>query len=130
MATDDFVLAEAPVEHRARELWMQHAAGFILFQDVREYARSNIRADLPAVARDAALKAIDDALYGLMMVADGVTGALRSGTRYLHVRVNVRHQDGGRILDEIDFFDGDGACMGFHGWKDGDFGEHPVVQGT
>jgi hypothetical protein len=29
------------------------------------------------------------------------------------------------LIDEIDLQDGDGMCMGIHGWREGDFGEHP-----
>ena len=27
-----------------------------------------------------------------------------------------------RQIQEINTFDGDGMCMGFHGWKENDFG--------
>ena len=33
-----YKLTNPPNETRARELWLQHAAGFILFQDMRKYA--------------------------------------------------------------------------------------------
>lgn len=76
MASYEFELTAAPTEERAYELWLQHAIGFILFEDVRGYARGEIAPDLSPEARGAAEKGIDDALYGLMMVLDGVSGTL------------------------------------------------------
>src|SRR5262249_734659 len=120
---------EPPREPRALELWLQHAAGFILFRDVREYARERLAPGLSPVAREAALKAIDDTLYGLMMVADGVTGTLRSDNASVSIPFRVILQQGDRIVSELNLADGDGVCMGFHGWLKGDFGSDPVVRG-
>jgi hypothetical protein len=74
MATEQYTLANPPSEPRARELWLQHAAGFILFEDVRKYALERIDSNLSPEAIGAAQKAVDDALYGLMMIVDGVSG--------------------------------------------------------
>jgi hypothetical protein len=120
-------LANPPQEPRALELWLQHVAGFVLFRDVREYARKQLDPALSGEARNAAFKAIDDALYGLMMVADGVTGALTSGQLSAAVRVSVVLRRGTEVLSRLDLGDGDGACMGFHGWLAGDFGSTPVT---
>lgn len=128
MASDDYDLAAVPPEGRARELWLQHAAGFILFQDVRDYARAEMRDGLPPEAREAALKAIDDALYGLMMVADGVSGSLRGERGAVRLALSARLMGpDGENLQSLDLAEGDGMCMGFHGWREGDFGRDPVV---
>ncbi len=50
----------------------------ILFEDVRAYALEQIDPKLPPDVRAAAEKSIDDAVYGLMMVIDGVNGFLRN----------------------------------------------------
>src|SRR5262249_13863555 len=121
-------LAEPPREPRALERWLQHAAGFILFRDVREYARERLAPGLSPEAREAALKAIDDTLYGLMMVADGVTGSLQSSDCSVSVHVSVVLQRGGAVVSDLDLSDGDGVCMGFHGWREGDFGSDPIVR--
>ena len=42
MATWQHQLVDPPTEPRARELWLQHAAGFIIFEDVRRYAMERI----------------------------------------------------------------------------------------
>jgi hypothetical protein len=125
-------LAEPPTEPRALELWLQHAAGHILFEDVRRYAFEKIDPTLSADARAAAEKGIDDALYGLMMVIDGVTGSIRSGRHLVCIEFfarlveRINDRDGG-VLSEVDLKNGDGMCMGYHGWRDGDFGENAVV---
>ncbi len=128
MATSDFELAEPPEDARERELWLQHAAGFILFEDVRRYAVARVDPSLGPAAKAAALKAIDDAVYGLMMVIDGVTGALRHADLSVSLSVSVRLERDEEAIQQLDLFEGDGACMGFHSWREGDFGKHPVVR--
>ncbi|MEB2847023.1 hypothetical protein [Endobacterium cereale] len=48
MAISDHHLASPPPAGRARDLWLQHAAGFILFEDIRNHARENIDERLDA----------------------------------------------------------------------------------
>jgi hypothetical protein len=120
-----------PTEPRAPELWLQHAAGFIIFEDVRRYAMERIDPALPDEARDAVQKGIDDAVYGLMMVIDGVTGGLSNTNRTVYidflVRLATRGDSEGGLLSEVDLRQGDGMCMGYHGWREGDFGKDPIV---
>jgi hypothetical protein len=124
MATDQYVLTDPPGDTRARELWLQHGAGFIIFQDMRQYAVDRIPASYDAAQREAALKGIDDAVYGLMMVIDGVTGGLSNEKLRLSLQTRVQLQtvgDGG-LVEDLDLFKGDGMCMGYHGWKEDDYG--------
>ena len=86
MSTEDFVLGPLPTSERRRELWLQHAAGFICFRDMRGYAIEKIDPGLDDKARAAALKAIDDTVYGLMMVVDGVSGGLRNTEYLVHLQ--------------------------------------------
>ena len=132
MATWQFELAEPPSEPRARELWLQHAAGFIMFEDIRRYAMERIEPSLSADARTAATKAIDDAVYGLMMVIDGVSGGISNASHAVNIDFTVRleKRDDSResvVLSELDLRSGDGMCMGYHGWLEGDFGEDLVA---
>ena len=99
----------------------------ILIQDSRGYARARLPESLSASERAAAIAAIDDALYGLMMVADGVTGGLRNDRYDVAVTVHARLRRDGEVLSEMDLAGGDGMCMGFHGWLAGDFGDAPVL---
>src|SRR5262245_49353786 len=91
MATYKHELTPTPKDRRTRELWLQHAAGFILFQDSRAYALDRIDPRLDAKARAAVVKGIDDALYGLMMIADGVSGHLSNDSDEITVAMLVRH---------------------------------------
>jgi hypothetical protein len=132
MATYEHELTPPPKPERGRELWIQHAAGFILFEDSRAYAIERIDPRLDATARAAAVKAIDDALYGLMMIIDGATGSLANECDVISLSMVARHSrklpDGSAApVMELDLGQGDGMCMGVHGWKKGDFGTYPPV---
>ena len=122
-------LAPIPEEPRTRELWLQHLAGYVLFQDARRYALDRLDPKLSPAARAAAQQGIDDALYGMMMIVDGVSGSVTSATHKVDLRMSVRlvQRQDGQILEQLDLFDGDGMCMGYHGWLQGDFGEAPIV---
>jgi hypothetical protein len=132
MATFQYELVDPPSEPRARELWLQHAAGLIVFEDVRRYALERIEPGLSAEAVAAAKKGIDDAVYGLMMVIDGVSGGISNANHNVFIDFFVRlakrkeSKDDG-LLSEADLRQGDGMCMGYHGWLEGDFGKHPVA---
>ncbi len=129
MASCELELQAPPTEPRAFELWLQHAAGRILFEDVRAYARGNIDPALSAEARTAAEKGIDDALYGLLMVIDGASGTLANEAQHVELGVQVRlvNHAPEEIVAEMDLRDGDGMCMGYHGWLKGDYGRSPVA---
>ena len=86
MSASDFILGPLPTSERRRELWIQHAIGFILFEDVRGWAIKCLDPNLDATARAAALKAINDTVAGLMMVIDGVSGGLRNSDYLVHLQ--------------------------------------------
>jgi len=124
----EYELATPPDVPRHRELWLQHAIGFMLFEDMRKFAIERIDPDLSTEARAAAEKAIYDTIYGLMMVIDGVSGWLSSPTH------RVRMQFVAQLLNQsddiefqLDLEKSDGFCMGFHGWNEGDFGRDVVA---
>lgn len=127
MSTEDLELAAPPTKPRHRELWLQHAAGLILFEDARRYALEKLDPKLEPAARKAAEKAVDDTLYGLMMIVDGVTGALTKDDLSVDLRMVVRLLRGDEVVEQLDLGDGDGMCMGIHGWREGNFGEDPVT---
>lgn len=129
MASWQLELQPPPNEPRAFELWLQHAAGRILIEDVRAYALEKINSGLSEEARFAAEKGIDDALYGLMMVIDGVSGTLANDSQHveLSVKAGLANHEPPNVLAVLDLRDGDGMCMGYHGWLEGDFGENPVA---
>lgn len=129
MATSDYTLSMPPNDPRGLELWLQHAAGFILFQDMRDYAIHRIDPSITDEAQTAARKGIDDAVYGLMMILDGVTGGLENGRNRVNFRVAVELNecDSQQVISAVDLADGDGMCMGYHSWLEGDFGDAPIV---
>ena len=125
MAAFEFNLSEPPSDPRQRELWLQHAIGFIIVQDVRDYALQQVDPLLSDDAKSAATKAINDAVYGLMMVLDGVTGCLSNESRRVNLRVFAELADveTDEVVESLDLMDGDGMCMGYHGWIENDFGD-------
>jgi hypothetical protein len=129
MASWELELHAPPEGKRQLELWLQHAVGRILIEDVRGYATERIDQALSVEARSAARKGIDDALYGLMMVLDGVSGALVNESQRVEIAVQARlvNRDPQEVVAELDLMAGDGMCMGYHGWLEGDYGKNPVV---
>jgi hypothetical protein len=129
MASWELELHTPPTDRRALELWLQNAAGRILFEDVRSYAAERIDPSLSIEARTAAQKGIDDALYGLMMVIDGVSGAIQSDNQRVELSLNARliNREPEEIVSEIELRRGEGMCMGYHNWLDGDYGEDVVA---
>ena len=121
-----FILTHPPADDRSRELWLQHAAGFIIFEDIRNYAIKRISADVDEKTRAGVLKGIDDAVYGLMMVMDGVVGVLKNDEYTVSIESNILLEKNGEILQKINTLNSDGMCMGFHGWVEGDFGEDDI----
>lgn len=132
MASYKYDLVNAPEGDRARELWLQHAVGFMLFQDMRQYAIDEMDPSLSPEVHEHVVKGINDAVYGLMMIIDGVSGFLRNDSDSVSLKFIAQHQrekgDGVEVIQELDLADGDGFCMGYHGWLEGDFGKDPVAQ--
>ena len=129
MSSSKLELQPCSEEPRPLELWLQHAAGRIVFEDVRSYALERIGPKVSVEARAAAEKAIDDAVYGLMMVIDGVSGRIANDTYAVELSVAVKllNRETDDVIAEMDLTQGDGMCMGYHRWVDGDFGEDAVA---
>lgn len=119
-------LTYPPKEERARELWLQHAAGYIIFKDVRDYAINLIPKNVDESTRELMIKSIDDTVYGLMMIMDGVTGYLGNAEYKINIQHIIQLKKNGVTIQELDTFHGDGMCMGYHGWKEGDFGVEDI----
>jgi len=132
MTTDKFVLASPPDEPRPRELWLQHAAGFILMENVRQAAIDQLDPQLSTDERVVAIAAIDATMYQLMSVIDGLRGGLNNSQYQvdLHMIVQLRRSDANQenVLELMDLLDGDGMCIGIIGWLEADYGACPVVK--
>lgn len=122
-----YILTNPPLEERDRELWLQHAAGHIIFKQMREYAVGRIPKETDASTREKIVSGIDDAVYAYMMLLDGVFSPFDNEQYEVSIdtRILLTKKDG-EIVKAINTLDGDGMCMGFHGWKEGDFGEDPI----
>jgi len=123
----EFRLAKPPSGRRALELWMQHAAGLIFFEKVRAAGIATIEPGVRGEIRAAVELAVDATAYALMMQIDGVSGGLRGGGHELELSFGVQLTRGESVVGKLDLREGDGMCMGFHSWVDGDFGEDAVV---
>lgn len=120
-------LARPPEDVRARELWIQHAAGTILFERVRAAGLAAIDPRADDGTRAMATEAVDAAMYALMMLIDGVSGGIEGAAHAVRLTFGVELVEGERVAATVDLRSGDGMCMGFHMWREGDFGEHPVL---
>ena len=120
------LLTDPPKDDRSKELWLQHAAGFIIFRDIRNYAIDRISANTDKEVNEQIIKGIDDSIYGLMMMMDGVSGVLKNDKYLVRIESKILLEKNKEILQEINTLDSDGMCMGFHSWKDGDFGEDAI----
>ena len=109
---------------------MQHAAGWIVFRDVRQRALSRIDRSLPEAAQAAARQAVDDTVYALMQCMDGVSGQLDGQNFSLELHTSIALLDEAEnVAQALDLRDGDSMCMGFHGWVGGDFGADLLASG-
>lgn len=124
----EFSLANPPAEPRMLELWLQHGAGFIFFERVRAAGLATLAPDAPEAIRAAVELAVDATTYALMMQIDGVSGGLRGAEAQIALTFGVDLLKNDAVVATVDLRNGDGMCMGFHSWVDGDFGDDAVVQ--
>ena len=66
-----------------------------------------------------------------MMVFDGDSGALANETQQVVLEAAVSlmtmTEEGPQVLESLKLADGDGMCMGYHGWLEGDYGEATIA---
>jgi hypothetical protein len=68
MATYNLQLEKIPTDASSREIWLQHAAELIVFEDARQYAIDQIDATLKDDVKAKIIQGIDNAICGLMMI--------------------------------------------------------------
>ena len=129
MVVDAYRLAQPPTEPSRMRLWLENVAGFIMMNDVLSYSLARMHEDADIESRMLALERVRDAVYGLCMIADGVSGDMRGREVTARVSISISLTDTatGRELERLELAEGDGACMGFHGWVQGDFGDVPIT---
>ncbi len=123
----DLPMAAPPSDPDALELWLQNAAGLLLFKRVRAAGLATMDQDAPEVVKASVELAVDATVYALMMQIDGVSGGLTGEAGELDLTYTVKLTADDALIAEVDLRNGDGMCMGFHAWCDGDFGDNPIV---
>lgn len=111
-------------EPHARWIDAGNTFGWHLMCAARDYALKRISSHASPDARAAAEQSALDAIYGVMMLLDGVAPA-NSGNARVEYALLARVRTAGssspsEVLELAP--NGDGLCMGFHGWRDGEFG--------
>ena len=114
--------AKWPKNKDQRWVEMANHFGRDLMAAARDHAFGQIPADASREVKAVAKKAAMDAIYGMLMLLDGVAGTgidEENSVQYaLSARVLSRCEDG-RKLEEIELApEGDGLCMGFSDWID------------
>lgn len=124
--TEGFTVPEDPQE---RSLWMQEMTGLMQMTRVRQSVINDLPDDLSAVARAAACKAVDDTLYSLMMLVDGIFAPVRDAADKIGFDVDIVGKlvepGTGRVLHTESLHDGEGACTWLVGWLEDDYGDLP-----
>lgn len=120
-------MAEPPRDSDALALWIQNAAGFLIFERIRAAGLATIATNAsPDIVASVQL-AVDATIYALMMQIDGVSTGLQGKDECVKLAFHVKLMNGESVLTNFDLANGDGMCMGFHSWCDGDFGDDPIV---
>ena len=112
-----------PQDPDARWIEAGNTFGHHLITAARDYARARVGETVTESQRAVAHRAIDDAIYGVMMLLDGVSRTEIDSAHRVEYALIARMREGSRVVEEIELAPGgDGLCLGFHGWRNGDFG--------
>ncbi|MNB89906.1 hypothetical protein D3C75_369570 [compost metagenome] len=109
------------------ERWIKlgHLFGKTVFDQIKQYASDRFDANASNESKEAAEKAILDTIYGFMMLFDGVMETAELDHDHsveFALMGRVYNIQTGQRLEEIELApEGDGLCMGFHMWADGEF---------
>jgi hypothetical protein len=93
----------------------------------RDYEVERIPESATPEAREVATQAALDAIYGMMMLLDGVADSEIDKTHRFEYLLLARVRKAGQA-EPVEQFElapnGDGLCMGYHGWVVGDYGNN------
>jgi hypothetical protein len=125
--TERLDVGELPDDSHARLIHLTNAFGRVLFDTARAPSLKRV-GSLPEPIQREAAEISDGAIYGATQVLDGVTPPI--GNAELDIKfvltARLRDRKTGRVVEEIELGpNGEGLCMGFAGWKAGDFGTLP-----
>lgn len=121
-------LHNPPEEERAKELWLQNALGLLIFENTREYAIERIPNHLSDGQKEIVINGINDAVYGMLMMLDGVTENFSNDEYTVKLASQFVLEKNSNPIMAINSLDSDGMCMGFHDWLENDFGDAPIIR--
>ena len=123
-------LASPPSKPQDFEIWLQHVAGYIIFERIRAAGLATIDSGADSRTRAAVRTAVDATIYALMMQIDGVSPGLSNDELQANLKFQVSLTTGDTEISSVELDSGEGMCMGFHSWIEGDFGSHPITVAT
>ncbi len=116
-----------PTSPHSRWVQVGNTFGRHLMAAAKEYAFDRISESVPAADREIAQRAALDAIYGMMMLLDGVADSEIDAAHRVEYVLLAHVREITESYDTVEEFelapDGDGLCIGFHGWVEGDFGK-------
>ncbi len=122
------ILSNPPEKKRDKELWMQHGAGFLVFENIRKYALDKINYETDETTKAQIIKGINDTIYGLMMQMDGVFDPLENEEYRLELQTQIVLFKNDEVAEVINTLDGDGMCIAYHDWLERDFGADKIIE--
>lgn len=120
-------LGTVPADEDGQRIYLSHEFGRLFFDMARAPALARVSA-LPESVRPDVEAILDSALYAVTQLLDGVTDSIRSEHLQLEFALiaRLRESDTGEPVMEVELAPmGEGLCIGYHSWVDGDFGATP-----
>ncbi|MBU6954977.1 MULTISPECIES: hypothetical protein [unclassified Hahella] len=113
-----------PKEQYSRKVSASHAFGEHLFNKVRKEALYSMRSYESDRDRELVEETVDATLYAMMQLLDGIfLNAIDEKHQAEYALIQRVRDNEGVLLEESELApDGEGLCMGFQGWREGDFG--------
>jgi len=111
-----------PNDAHVRWIRAGHMFGKHLMHAARDYAVARIPEDAPPVERQARIAGAMDAIYGVMMLLDGVADADIDEAHRAEYVLTMRIIAERKPIEELELAPGgDGLCIGYHYWKNDEY---------
>lgn len=122
-------LGDVPDDDSARVIHLSHVFGWTLFDVSRRPALDRV-GSLPESVQPAVERIVDSTLYAVLQILDGVIDPIRSERLDLEFALVawMRGPENGQVSEVELAPAGEGLCIGFHSWVEGDFGTAPSAQ--
>ena len=106
-------------DEHARWILAGNTFGHHVMESARDYALNQIPKNVSPEALAVSQQAIHNALYGMMMILDGITENRIDNQHRVEYVLATRIHSHGKTVEMIELTpNGDGLCIGFHGWVD------------